>query len=256
MRLQTGNPGIGLRGEIFRQCATLATLELGGQFRVGGAIAIEQAIPRGLALGTGRLRVPGGINMFGNLEGGMVPAEAGARRGDFILAESCAVRGFLALLVRRSKADDGPGADQGRLARLRGRCLDRRLDRAGIMAIDIADHVPAVRLESGRRVIGEPAFDFAIDGDSVVVPDGDELAKAEGAGQRGDLVRNAFHQATVAEEDIGAVIDNVEIAAIEARGKHLFGKGHADGVGQALAERPGGGLDAGSLRVFGVTGSL
>ena len=52
------------------------------------------------------------------------------------------------------------------------------------------------------------------------------------------------------------MINNVEIAAIEARGKHLFGKGHADGVGQALAERPGGGLDAGGLGVFGVTGSL
>ena len=54
----------------------------------------------------------------------------------------------------------------------------------------------------------------------------------------------ALHQATVTEEYVGVMIDDLVIVAIELRGEHLFRERHADGVGKALPERPRGRLDA------------
>ena len=73
--------------------------------------------------------------------------------------------------------------------------------------------VPAVGLEALRRVVGEPAVHFAVDGNAVVVVERDQLAELERAGERAGLVRNAFHQAAVAEEHPGVMIDDVEARA-------------------------------------------
>src|SRR3546814_9065588 len=71
----------------------------------------------------------------------------------------------------------------------------RGLDRVGVVAVDVADHAPAVGLEARGRVVGEPALDLAVDRDVVVVPERHQLAQAQGAGERGGLVRDAFHHA-------------------------------------------------------------
>ena len=52
------------------------------------------------------------------------------------------------------------------------------------------------------------------------------------------------------------MIDHRVAGAIEARREMRFGDRHADRVGETLAERPGGGLDAGGFASFGVTGGL
>ena len=63
--------------------------------------------------------------------------------------------------------------------------------------------------------------------------------------------RNAFHQAAVAGQHIGVVVDQV----IAEGGVHdALGERHADAVGEALAERPGGRLDAGGMAIFGMAG--
>jgi hypothetical protein len=124
------------------------------------------------------------------------------------------------------------------------------------MAVDVRDDVPAVGFEALRRVVGEPAFDVAVDRDAVVVPEGDQLAEAEGAGQRAGFVRDAFHQAAVAEEHVGVVIDDLVAGLVELGGQHLFGQREADGVGDALAERAGGGFDAGRVAEFRVARGL
>ena len=59
-----------------------------------------------------------------------------------------------------------------------------------------------------------------------------------------DFVRDAFHEAAVADEAIGVVIDDREAVAVVLRGQQLLGERHADRVGETLAERAGGGLDA------------
>ena len=53
-----------------------------------------------------------------------------------------------------------------------------RLTAAGVVAVDVRHDVPAVRLETPRRVVREPAVDFAVDRNAVVVVEGDQLAEA------------------------------------------------------------------------------
>ena len=71
------------------------------------------------------------------------------------------------------------------------------------------------------------------------------------AGHRGGLVADAFHQAAVARDDIGVVVDKV--AAMD--GSHVvLGHRHADGIRQTLAERAGGRLDPAGVAGFGMAG--
>jgi hypothetical protein len=58
-------------------------------------------------------------------------------------------------------------------------------------------------------------------------------------------VADAFHQAAVAEEHIGVVVDDGKAWAVELGRQHVLRQRHADGVRESLAERTGGGLHAG-----------
>jgi len=71
------------------------------------------------------------------------------------------------------------------------------------------------------------------------------------AGQTDGFVGDAFHQAAVAGDDPGAVVHQ---AAAEPGGQQALGERHADGGGDALAERAGGGFDGRVLAEFGVAG--
>ena len=82
----------------------------------------------------------------------------------------------------------------------------------------------------------------AVVGDAVVVPEQDQLAQAQVPGQRDHLLADALLQAAVADEGVGAVVDD---AGAEARVQVGLGHRHAEGVGDALAQRAGGHLDAG-----------
>ncbi len=116
--------------------------------------------------------------------------------------------------------------------------------------------MPAHGLEAGRRIVGEPAFHLAVDGDGVVVIKRDETAELPGSGQGAGFLRHAFHEAAVAEEHPGIVIHDGEALAVELVGHHALGKGHAHGRGDALTEGTRGHFHAGSHAEFGMTGSL
>ena len=221
-----------------------------------GGVLREGVVPGLFGSGALGLVIPAGVDLGRDLERRMVPAKLRAGGGDLVLAQRGAVAFLLALLVRRAEADDGLGADQGGFVVLRGGLRDRLPDRLGVVPVHAADHVPAVGLEARRRVVGEPAVHLAVDRDAVVVVDRHQLAQAPGAGQRGDLVRDAFHQAAIAEEHPGVVIDHVMAGAIEMRRQHLFGQREADRVGQALAERAGGGFHSRRLAGFRMAGGL
>jgi hypothetical protein len=124
------------------------------------------------------------------------------------------------------------------------------------VAVDVGDDVPAVGFKALGGVVGVPVFDVAVDRDAVVVPEGDQLAELPGAGQRAGFVRDAFHHAAVTHERVGVVVDDAVVGLVEFGGKDLFRHRHADGVGDALAERAGGGLDAGRVAVFGMARGL
>ncbi len=73
------------------------------------------------------------------------------------------------------------------------------------------------------------------------------------SGQRDGFLADAFHEAAVAGQHPGVVVDQVRT---ELGGELGFGNRHADRIGKALAQRTGGGLDAVGKVVFRVAGSL
>src|SRR5690348_5532903 len=65
-------------------------------------------------------------------------------------------------------------------------------------------------------------------------------------------MRQSLHQTTVACEHEGAVVHDGVAVSIEFNGEQLLRQRHSDSVGETLAKRPGGGLDAGGQAYFGV----
>src|SRR5690606_1375954 len=125
-------------------------LELGSQLRMSSSVGRKALIPLGFAGSAGGFGIPLGIDVDGNLERAMIPAKLGTGRGNFIVAQRRTVALFLAPLVRRAKADHRLAADQRRTLAFRAGGLQRGLDLLGVVAVDIADHLPAVGFETRR----------------------------------------------------------------------------------------------------------
>ena len=121
-----------------------------------------------------------------------------------------------------------------------------------IVAIDGLP-VPTARLEAAPLVLRSGQVGRAIDGDTVVVEEKDQPAEIKMPSQGGGLVGKPLHQAAVAGQHIGVVID--EIGAVTFS-QHPFRERHADCHTEALAERTGGRLDANRWIVFGMPGVL
>ena len=68
------------------------------------------------------------------------------------------------------------------------------------------------------------------------------------SGEVDGLVAHALHQAAVAGDHVGVVVDEAGIA----RGQRLLGDRHADRGRETLPERAGGRLDAERVAVFGM----
>ncbi len=66
-------------------------------------------------------------------------------------------------------------------------------------------------------------------------------------------MRNALHQAAIAQKDIGMVINDFETRTIEFRSQYFFSQRHAYRIGNSLAERPGSGFYARSVAIFWMT---
>ena len=71
------------------------------------------------------------------------------------------------------------------------------------------------------------------------------------AGQADRLLADPLHQAAVAGDRIGVVVDHL---VPETRRQHPLRQRHPHGVGQALAQRAGGGLDPGAVPEFRMAG--
>ena len=128
----------------------------------------------------------------------------------------------------------------------------RGVDLLGVVAVDL-DHLPAGGAEAGGLVGGIGDVHGAVDGDVVIVPQHDQPRQLLAPGERDRLVADAFHQAAIAGEDIGVMI-NQPLA--KAGAQRLFGDGEADGIGNALPKRAGGGLDGAGQEILGMAGSL
>ena len=186
----------------------------------------------------------------------MCPAERFARRSNFFVAERFTVHLGRTGAMRRTLADRRLSNDERGLLGRGLRLGNRTVHRVDIVAIDRTDHVPAVGFEAAARIVAEPAAHIAVNRDAVVVVNRDELVEAPDTRKRAHFVADAFHQATIAQEDVRAVVDDGEALAIEFLSEKLFGKRHADTVGNALAEGSGRRFDAGRHVDFGVAGRL
>ena len=176
-------------------------------------------------------------------------------------AEPCAAPVFCLFgagqpMIVRSTMNDGLSGDG-----LGG--LDRVVQRLDVLLVaafghpgDVL-HVPAVGLVAGADVLGLGDDRVVLDRDVVVVVDDDQVAEFLHRGDRGRLVGDALFDVAVGGDRVHEVVERrgagrgarVEQAPLAAR-RHR----HADRVAQALAERPGGGLDAGGQPVLGVAG--
>jgi hypothetical protein len=186
----------------------------------------------------------------------VAPDQRRPRQLDLVEAERFTVRLRRAGAVRRALADHRLADDQRRPA---GRALrrgDGGIDGVDVVAVDTGDDIPAIGFEALRRVVDEPRRDIAVDGDAVVVVENDELVQLPDRRKRAGLVADAFHQAAVAGEGVGVVVDDGVAVAVELAGEQLLGERHADRIGEALAERAGGGLDRRGDAVFRVARRL
>ena len=101
---------------------------------------------------------------------------------------------------------------------------------------------------------------MTINGNAVVVIQRDQFTKLPGTSECSGFVADALHQAAIAHENIGVVVDDVMVDfgvfAVELLRQQLFCQRHAYRVGQALTERAGGGFNAGGVAQFRVAGGF
>jgi hypothetical protein len=156
----------------------------------------------------------------------------------------------LAGLGGRTLGDHGAAGDQrGPVGGARG--AKRGVDRLGIVPVDRRG-VPAIGREPCELVVRDRERGRPVDRDAVVVEQDDQPVELEVPGERGRLVADALHQAAVAGDHVGAVVDQ---PAAESGREVALGQRHADRVGDALAERAGRGLDAEGVAELGMPGS-
>ena len=151
------------------------------------------------------------------------------------------------LLVRRAGRDVRAEDDHARAAGLALGGLDGRLHRVELQVLAEVLDVPAVRLVALADVLGEGERGVALDRDVVVVVEDDQAAEAEVAAERARLRRDPLLEVAVGRDHVREVADHV---LAEAGGEHALAEREADGGRDALAERPGGGLDPGRVAVL------
>ena len=76
----------------------------------------------------------------------------------------------------------------------------------------------AVRLEARCHILAERKVRLPFYGDSIVIIEGNKLTQSQGARQGADFVGYPLHQAAVAKEGIGVVIDDLVAGLVDKRG--------------------------------------
>ena len=159
------------------------------------------------------------------------------------------MRGGGAGLGRRAVGDDRAAGDKaGPIARMGA--PDRGGDRVVIHAVDPLGG-PAMRAEPHDLIVRDGEIGRPVDRDRIVVPEDNQLVEPQMPGERQSLVADPLHQAAIAAEHIGAMLDEI----VTELGRQVpLGERHADGVAEPLPKRPGRHLDAARQPAFGVPG--
>ncbi len=232
---------------ICRRCSAARSVRCGASWSSRASHALRASAPRAPTPS------PGGMDRGRESTNGCVrSSRASARvRGDLVGAERRAMGLVRALLVRRAVADHRAAGDQRRLARIAraARRSRRRWPRGRGRRPRCTCQPAAAKRASWSIEVDSDGR--AVDGDAVVVPQHDQPARPRWPARSiASWLMPSIRQPSPAI-DIGVVVD--ELGA-EAGRHHAFGERHADGGGDALAERAGRRLDARRVAVFGMAG--
>ena len=174
------------------------------------------------------------------------------RAADVVRIEGQAVGLVVVGVVRRRVADVAAEHQEG------GPVLDRhgRSERV-LEAVAVVGHlpelldVPSIGPEACGSVVAEGQLGDAVDGDVVVVVDGDQAAEPEMAGERRRLVAHALLHAAITQDHERVVVHHL---GAEAGPQVALGDRHPDRVAEALTERPGGDLHARGVAALRMSG--
>ena len=213
LRVATGL-SVGKTGIFFSQPSAssglMTRLNSAAELGIGLRVVVELRVPFGLGvLAAARLRAPVFAGFVGNVEA-LVFGEAEVFLGGLggVGAEGFAVD-LVGAGLGAAVTDDGAHADERRLGGLGLGGEDGFLDGDEVVAVFDHLHVPVVGLEALGHVFGVAEFGGAVERDQIVVIEHDQLAQAEGSGERGGFMADAFHQIAVAAEDVGVVVDRL-----------------------------------------------
>jgi hypothetical protein len=88
----------------------------------------------------------------------------------------------------------------------------------------------------------------------VIIPDGNQVAQLEVTSQRARLARDTLHQAAIAEEAVCVVVNKFVPGLVECGSSVGLSNGKTDSVGNTLAKRTSGDLNAGGIVSLGMAG--
>ncbi|OQA86503.1 MAG: hypothetical protein BWY31_01351 [Lentisphaerae bacterium ADurb.Bin242] len=231
--------------------------EEGGLIGVGFREFLEFGIPRGgLFFKFGDASGNHGADFLRDVEILFRKPERLPRGGDFLRTERFTVAAGPARLGRGAEADGGAADDEGGTAvgdpGVREGLLDLRI----VVGVGAADDAPLVRLETLADVFGEREAGGAFNADPVGIVERHDVVQLLVSGEGGGLVRDAFHHAAVAGDDVDFVVQQPG-ALQPADGRRVFGRDrHADAGGKAGSERTGGDFHARGMPEFRVAGGL
>ena len=123
------------------------------------------------------------------------------------------------------------------------------------MAINLRG-MPAISVEALHPVFGEGQLGTTFNRDVIVIIQINELTQFHVTGQRSGLMRQTLHQVTITDDSVGVMVDNLLFGLIESFCQKRFGNGHANPVGKALSQWPGGRFNSRGQAIFWVTGSF
>ena len=193
---------------------------------------------------------PARANVVRHLERRIMPSQSLTRRRHLGRAQRRAMGGRRPLLVGRALADDRAAAHQRR-PRIGDGSVQRRGDRGGIVPVAL-HHMPAARHIARRNILARRQIHRPVDGDLVIVPQHVQPPEPKMPGQPDRLVVDPFHQAPVASDHPGPMIDQI----VAEHGVQMpLGDRHAHRHRKALPQRPGGALDPRQLEILRMPGA-
>lgn len=185
----------------------------------------------------------------------MLPPECRPGRRYRLCSQGASV-GFGSVLLRSAVADVGVDDDRAGTALLVDRLTDGPIEVIEVVdAPDGGRNVPSVRPEPSGDVVGGLGVGCAFERDAIGVIEHGQLAETEASSDRGSLAADPFHHVAVPGDHPGAVIDDGVAGAVVTGSQHALSHREPDAVGDALTERTGPDVDAGSHAELGMAGS-